>query len=184
MENKDYIKIGFAKDLKNPKERWVFRFLEVLPGLISWGTIILMVFLSYRHPVWTAFFIIAFDIYWLLKTLFLSFHQQFSYRKMKANLKTDWLKKLEDFPPAGKNWRDIYHLVILPTYKEKFELVHSTFAALVKSKYPLDKLIVVLAIEQRVGQSAQEIAEKIKAEFGNKFFRFLITVHPQNIEGE
>jgi hypothetical protein len=30
----------------------------------------------------------------------------------------------------------------------------------------------------------QEIAKKIQEEFGDKFFRFLITVHPQNIEGE
>jgi len=186
---KDYIKIGFARDLKNPKERWVFRFLEILPGLISWGTILLMVFLSHRHPVWTAFFIIAFDIYWLLKTLFLSFHQQFSYRKMKANLKTDWLQKLNRLPVSDYkirvgDWHEIYHLVILPTYREKFELVHSTFDALVRSRYPLDKFIVVLAIEERVGEPAQKLAQRIKDEFANKFFRFLVTVHPQNIEGE
>jgi len=186
---KDYIKIGFARDIENPKERRVFRFLEILPGILSWGTILGMVFLSYKHPAWTAFFIIAFDIYWLLKTVFLSFHQQFSYKKMKANLKTDWLQKVEELSARGGsafggNWRNIYHLVILPLYKEKFEIVHSTFEALAKSKYPLDKFIVVLATEEKAGQVAVEVSEKIKNEFGNKFFRFLITIHPQNIEGE
>ena len=186
---KDYIKIGFARDIKNPKEKRVFRFLEILPGILSWGTIFLMVFLSYRHPAWTAFFIIAFDIYWLLKTAFLSFHQQFSYKKMKANLKTDWMEKLGKLPVTNyqlpiTDWRDIYNLLILPVYKEKTEVVRSTFLALIKSRYPLDRLVVVLATEERAGESAQKIAGEIEREFGDKFFRFLITVHPQDIEGE
>lgn len=191
MEN-NYIKIGFARDLENPQDRRLFRFLEILPGVLSWGTILLVIFLSWQKPVWIAFFIIAFDIYWFLKTIFLSFHQQVSFKKMKRNLEIDWLDKLEDMrevkPPVGgltsKNWREIYHLVILPMYREKFEVIQSTFNALVNSKYPLDRLIVVLATEERVGKPAQEIARAVKQEFGDKFFRFLITIHPQDIPGE
>jgi len=186
---KYYIKIGFARDIEKPGERRLFRFLEILPGVLSWGTILLVIFLSWQRPVWIAFFIIAFDLYWLLKTIFLSFHQQTSFRKMKENLKIDWLEKLKKFKIQNSKfkineWSDIYHLVILPMYKEKFEVVQSTFLALMNSKYPSDKFIVVLATEERAGESAQEIAQKIKQEFGNKFFRFLITVHPANITGE
>ncbi len=187
---KDYIKIGFSRDIKSLKEKRLFRFLEILPGALSWGTILLMVLFSYCHPVWTAFFIIAFDIYWLLKTIFLSFHQQVSYKKMKIALNTDWMKKLEDLEIKNKdNFKiesplDVYHLVILPFYKEKIEVLRSTFLALTKSRYPLNRLIVVLASEERAGTKAQEIARTIEKEFGNKFFRFLITVHPQDIEGE
>jgi len=180
--NKKYIKIGFARDVENPKDRKLFRFLEILPGVLSWGTILLVIFLSWQKPVWVAFFIIAFDIYWFLKTVFLVFHQQASFRKMKRNLKIDWLEKLDEL--KIKNWSNIYHLVIFPMYKEKIEVVRSTFQVLVNSKYPLNKLIVVLAIEQRVGQPAQQIADEIKKEFGDKFLKFLITVHPGNIVGE
>jgi hypothetical protein len=187
--NKSYVKIGFARDIENPGERRLFRFLEILPGVFSWGTILLVIFLSWQRPVWIAFFIIAFDLYWLLKTIFLSFHQQTSFRKMKENLKIEWLEKLDQLPVTSyqlpiTEWSDIYHLIILPMYKEKFEVVQSTFRALTNSKYPSDKFIVVLATEERAGESAQEIAQKIKQEFGNKFFRFLITIHPANITGE
>ena len=187
--NKEYIKIGFARDVENSGDRKLFRFLEILPGVLSWGTILLVIFLSWQRPVWVAFFIIAFDIYWLLKTVFLSFHQQVSFRKMKTNLKTDWLDKLDNLVINNpdlktKRWSDIYHLVILPMYRENLKVIHPTFRALVNSKYPLDRLIVVLATEERAGQPAQEITRTIKQEFGDKFFRFLITTHPQNIVGE
>ncbi|MBU4284771.1 glycosyltransferase family 2 protein [Patescibacteria group bacterium] len=179
---KEYIKIGFARDLKTPKDKRLFRFLEILPGALSWGTLLLMIFLSWEKPVWVAFFIIAFDIYWILKLIFLAFHQQFTYRRMKENLKIDWLQKLNELPI--KNWSGIYHLIILPFYEEELKVVQSTFRALVSSKYPFDKFIIVLGVEERAGEQALKTAEEIKKEFGDKFFKFLITIHPDGIEGE
>jgi len=190
--NKDYLQIGFSKDLKNPKERAFFRFLEILPGVLSWGALFTFVFLSWHRPVWVAFFIIVFDIYWLLKTIFFSFHQQSSLKKMKKAIKTDWTKELEQLKIASpglvslglKNWSDIYHLIILPMYKESLEVVRPALQSLVDSKYPSDRFIVVLATEERAGEEAQKIAQEIKKEFGNKFFSFLITTHPKDIVGE
>ncbi|MDP2856280.1 MAG: glycosyltransferase family 2 protein [bacterium] len=195
-----YLKIGRADDLLKAGERRFFRFLEIMPGLLSWLTLLLVIFLSWQKPVWVAFFIIVFDLYWFLKTIFLSFHQQSAFKKMKRNLKIDWIEKLEQLTSprresevhqpwaevglGPKNWNDIYHLVILPVYKEKIEVVRSTFQALVSSRYPFDKLIVILATEERAGVVGQETAKKIQEEFGDKFFRFFMTVHPQNIVGE
>lgn len=199
MQKEEYLKIGFSPDIDSPNDRRLFRVLEILPGILSWLTILLVIFLSWQRPVWIAIFIICFDLYWLLKTLFLSFHQQASFRKMKKNLKIDWLKELNELQVencklsarggsalGGKieNWTDIYHLVILPMYKESLEVVEPAFRALINSKYPLNRFIVILAIEERVGESAQEVAQTIKEKFGNKFFRFLITVHPEGIRGE
>ncbi len=187
--NKEYLKVGFARDLSNSKDRRLFRFLEILPGVLSWATIFIVIFLSWQRPIWVAFFIIVFDIYWLLKTLFLSLHQRTSFDRIRKNLKADWLKRLdrlriENCKLKIENWSDVCHLVILPMYKEGLEVVRPTFQALVNSKYPLNKLIVVLGIEERAGQVAQEVAREIKKEFGNKFLKFLITIHPKNISGE
>jgi len=184
-----YLKIGKASDLKKISERRLFRFLEIMPGALSWLTILLVIFFSWKKPVWIAFFIIVFDLYWLLKTIFLSFHQQATFSKMKRNLKIDWIEKLEQLPNENDklkiaSWRDIHHLIIFPVYKEKMRVVRPTFQALAKSHYPLDKFIVVLASEERAGESGQEIAQKIKEEFGDKFFRFLVITHPANIVGE
>ncbi|MEK7503726.1 MAG: hypothetical protein AAB577_01955, partial [Patescibacteria group bacterium] len=45
-------------------------------------------------------------------------------------------------------------------------------------------MIVVLATEKRAGQKAREVAAAISKEYEGKFFKFLITEHPENISGE
>jgi cellulose synthase/poly-beta-1,6-N-acetylglucosamine synthase-like glycosyltransferase len=111
-------------------------------------------------------------------------HLRNSFKKLKANMAIDWLKKLKEDPKTSSNWDKIFHLVILPMYNEPYEVVLETFQKLTETNYPLDKLIVVLGIEERAGQKAKETAEKISLKFCDKFYKFLVTVHPKDIAGE
>ncbi len=201
------------------------RFFEMLPGLLAWTTIALMIFLSWSLPAAVAIFIILFDIYWLFKTVYLSFHLRATFSKMRVNLKINWLEKLNEleqglastksvseaeragFPSEARESEaesqgvsdtlgretpsfhevrpsDIYHLIILPMYKEPYEVAEGAFESLVRANYPKDKFIAVLATEERAGESVREIARKIKEKFESRFFKFLITVHPGDIPGE
>ena len=179
--NKDYLEISKTADLKNPKEKIVYRVLEILPGFLSWTTLILAFILSWLAPAVIAVFIILFDFYWLLRIFYLSVHQISSYKRMKEHLKTNWIEKLNQL---GKNWKEIYHLIILPTYKESEEIIAGSCQALVDCDYPKEKMIVVLAIEERAGETAKQIARNIEKRFAHYFFKFLITVHPKNLPGE
>jgi len=185
-----YLRISKASDLKSSKDRALFRFFEILPGVLSLGTLGAAFILSWLAPVAIAIFIIAFALFWLFRVSYLSFYQLTSYKQLKAHLKTDWLEKLKALPAShrsslpGTDWKEIYHLVILPMYKEEAEIVKTTCQALEDSNYPKDKIIVVLATEERAGLKIQKLAKKIKNDFGETFFRFLITIHPQNIIGE
>jgi cellulose synthase/poly-beta-1,6-N-acetylglucosamine synthase-like glycosyltransferase len=125
-----------------------------------------------------------FDTYWLLKTIYLSFHLRATFTMMRANMKVDWLSKIEALPAREHSWRDIYHLVILPMYNEPYEVVRESFESLVRAHYPMEKFIVVLALEERAGEAAQETGRSIEAEFGARFHKFLITTHPANLPGE
>lgn len=185
-----HLRAGRASDLTDLFDRALYRFLEILPGLLSWGTLVGVTILSALRPVWVAIFIILFDAYWLLKTIFLSVHLVAAYRRMRKNLKVDWLRCLESLPPSIPalprlaSWRDLWHLVILPVYNESPELVRSSLEALRRARYPLDRLIVVLATEERSGAHGRLLAKEMSREFGAAFFRFLVTVHPANIAGE
>lgn len=178
--SKNYLNISFAGDLEKRKDRFIYRCFEILPALISWGTIFLAVILSWLAPSVAAVLIIIFACYWLLKVLYLAFHQVASYRIMKKVLSIDWLEKVN----KEDGWRDIYHLVILPAYREEADIIRSSVQSLLESAYPKDRLIVVLAIEERAGKSAIETAGKIQQEFSGKFFNFLVSLHPKDIPGE
>jgi cellulose synthase/poly-beta-1,6-N-acetylglucosamine synthase-like glycosyltransferase len=192
MEEKPpyYLFVGKAADLKETKERLLFRFFEILPGALAWGTLFGAVVFSWLWPYGVAVFIILFDVYWLLKTVFLSIHLLASYRKLRRNLTVDWLSKMDEaaFPnqnfPGAANWRDFYHLVILPFYNESADIIRSSLTSLRDSRYPGDRLIVVLAAEERAGEHGASVAKKMKEEFGGSFFKFIVVVHPGNIIGE
>jgi len=177
---RNYLNISRAKDLENKKEKILYRLLEIFPGFLSWGTLISAILLSWLAPVAVAIFIILFDLYWLLKVGYLAFHQVVSFWQMKKNLKIDWLEKLSQI----KNWQRIYHLIILPCYKEKKELIEESLNALLYTQYPKDKLLVVLATEERAGEEIQKIAKEIEKKFKNQFLKFLITTHPKNLPDE
>ncbi|MFA5173129.1 MAG: glycosyltransferase family 2 protein [Candidatus Paceibacterota bacterium] len=163
------------------------RLFEAIPALLAWGTIIGMFFFSYFFPVFVAVFIILFDIYWLLKTIFLSFHLRHTFQEMKKNLKINWLSRIKNLSENGKsekNWEELYHLILFPFYKEPYEVIRESFKSVLESNYPSQKFILVLGAEERAGEEAVSIAEKIKNEFQNNFLDFLITVHPSDLPDE
>lgn len=61
-----YFHIGRASELTG-KDRILYRTLEILPGFLSWATLIGIVAAAAFVPVYAAVFIIAFDVYWFLK---------------------------------------------------------------------------------------------------------------------
>jgi hypothetical protein len=169
------------------------RFFEMLPGILAWLTLALMVFFSRFLPAWVSIFIIFFDIYWLLKVVFLSVHLRATFTEMKKNMKVDWIRRLEELPDAGTlateavanpDWRSISHLIVLPMYDEPYEIVRESFVRLANAHYPKEKMMVVLGLEERAPAAARETGEKIKKEFAAVFHKFLITVHPKDLPEE
>ncbi len=157
-----------------------YRFFEILPGAFTWLTVVLMFLLSWRMPAAVAIFIIFFDLYWLLKTIYLSVHLRATFQTMREYLKIDWFAKLKDLRSP---WPDIYHLIIFPMHNEPEKLVRESFESLLRANYPKDKFMVVLATEE-AASSGRDVAGKIEREFGGKFFKFLTTVHPPTLPGE
>jgi hypothetical protein len=184
-----YLKANKAPDLKDKKERIIFRIFEILPGFLSWATLFLAIFLSWFKPLWVAIFIIAFVIFWLLRTIYYSLHLRAGYRKMKEYKNINWFKKLNQLPVTRyqlpvESWRQIFHLIVFPMYKEPLEIIKDSFQALVNTDYSKDKMIVVLACEKRASETIKETVSIIEKEFGPKFFKFLVTFHPKDIPGE
>ena len=171
-------KVGRASELTG-KDRYLYRFLEILPGFVSWSTLIGTVLASIYIPVFAAYFIIAFSLYWLLKTVFLSVHLRHNWKRIRHHMSLDWEAMIQPL-----KHEHLYQLVILPFHEEPEEVVDASIAALHSCIYDNKKFIVVLTSEGRVGPSAVTITKNMKAKWGDKFGHFLVTAHPDGLPGE
>ena len=186
----DYIHIGRASDLSDKKDRRLYRVLKIMPGFLAWLTLFLVVVLSFFTPVFMAIFIITFDIYWLIKTIYLSLHLRVSYRKLRHNLKINWLDKLNQLPVINyklqglKSWQDIHHLVFLPIYKEDYSIIAATIEGLLKTNYPKSKMVVIICWEGRAGEETENVVKEIEKNYKSSFFNLVSIMHPSNLAGE
>ncbi len=191
----NYLRVSRATDLSG-RNRVAYRLLEILPGFLSVGTLLILIIFSYFRPTWVAYFLIAFNIYYFLLVIFLAIYLINAFKNLKKNKKIDWRKKCDNIPNEldsfpkdslahqGWLWTDIVQMVILPTYNESIDVLRDCFNSLVNGSYPSEKMIVVLAMEARVGPSAQEKAKIIEKEYGHLFRKLFISFHPDNIVGE
>ncbi|HYU64949.1 MAG TPA: hypothetical protein VEK36_01635, partial [Candidatus Paceibacterota bacterium] len=91
----EYLHLGRANELTNRTDRLLYRALEILPGLLAWLTLAFVFFISLKAPIFAAAFIITFDVYWLIKTVYLSLYMRSSFQHMQKNLRQNWREKLE-----------------------------------------------------------------------------------------
>lgn len=190
MPSPSYLHISKAADLPTPSQRRLYRLFEILPGSLVWLTFILALVLSRYTPIGVALFIIAFDIYWLVRTAYLVFFLSSSYKRMRRNLATDWRKKIAALEPKRfqinvPSSNALYHLVIIPIYKEDKHILSRTLKGLARNaRHNKDQFWIALAIEERVGEKAFNMAKELKRQFLNQFGQILITRHPHNLPGE
>lgn len=168
--------ISRASDLKNKKERFLYRLLEIFPGFLSYGTFALFVFLSFYNPFFVAVFIILFALFWLFRMLHFSFYVKYGFDRLKNNIKINWYEKLKKLNNSEK----IYHLVVVPCYKESYEILKDTINSIYKDSFPNERTIVCVTVEE-LAEDKERIISKLKEDFEGKFLKFIITVHPKDL---
>ena len=108
----------------------------------------------------------------------------FMRRRVREELQE--LVDLREMPENyKKKWEDIYHVVILPNYKDEYRIIRSSVKSLVDANFPAKKTIVIIPLEEReAGNDKFERFEKIKKEFKKDFYDMFYTLHPDGIVGE
>lgn len=173
-----YFHVAHARDLSG-SDWYLYRVLEMIPALISWSTIAVIIILSIYRPTIAAYLIIAFDLYWLLKTFYLSMHQRYNWKRLKHNMEVDWNEMI-----GNLKYEHLHHFVILPFYKEPEEMVDAAIQSIASTEYDKSKIMLVLAAEQRAGDEATLIALRMQKKYENIFGYIGVTTHPENIPGE
>src|SRR4051812_16231377 len=127
--------------------RLFHRSLEVLPGFVSWTLILFPIWGTLLIPngvVYVAIFILIFDIYWMYKSITLAITAIISHIKIKSAENLDWMAAIQQLP----DWQKVYHIILIPTFKEPIELLERTLDKLSHQEFPLPQLCVILAFEE------------------------------------
>ena len=165
------------------EKRKLMRFFEILPGALTWTTLIGLFILSLVSPKILSIFMIFFIVLWLMRVVFMSFRLIHGYILHLREMKIDWNDLLQKLPPQN-SWRKIYHIVLVPTYKEDLDIIRGSINSVLEADYPKDRIIYVLATEERDKENARKYAEILKKENKDKFLDFLVTEHPDNLPDE
>ncbi len=156
------------------------RILEIIPGALVWTTLITCVVLSFIRPLWVIYGVIIFDLYWLFRVSYFLPFLLISAMRYHRDIKKNWQAMAE----AKEGYGRLHHLVFLPTYKEEIGVLRETLARIASSAYPSDRIIVVLAGEERDKERFERSASILMDEFGKTFLALLTTVHPKNLPNE
>ena len=207
-------------DLEIPlgKRSRLYRFLEILPGVLSYGAVILLFVLSWANPVLGAIYLLLLVAITFVKAVATAFRTIQGYNIVKRAERVDWRKRLldlEDPHEAYERLRDrreggydfeehvqnlrmlsavegksepkpyqVYHAVIMVAYNEGIETLRPSIEAVRDTTFPNERIIFVLAYEERGGEAMEQVAKELKKEFAGVFRRFLLVKHPDGLKNE
>ncbi|MEX1051825.1 MAG: hypothetical protein WEC83_00335 [Patescibacteria group bacterium] len=163
-------------------KRFLVRLWEIIPGLATWGTFVVLITLAFVNPAALTIVVLLFAIYWLVRVFIITYFLVYGFVSYQRSRSIDWLKRLTaDFP---QQHGDYYHLAIVPSYKEDISILRHTLDAIHLSNYPKNKLLVVVAFEERDKELAPKYGPILEQEYADSFGGFLVTYHPASIPGE
>jgi hypothetical protein len=150
------------------------RFYEILPGALVWITLIGSILFSYLAPLWVIYFVIVFDVYWLIRIAYYIPFLLDSWTRYRLALRRNWQAEVEKLP----GYDQVYHLLMLPTWREGIEVIRGTLDHTLECSTPSDRIIVCLGGEEKDKAHFLEIEKEVIRDYSHRFKRLVTTIHP------
>ena len=196
----------------------LYRFLEMFPGLVSYGLIILLIVFSAISPIWGACYLLVIVIMNVVKAIGIQFRTVQGYRTLRKGVRVNWRKRLDELENANDSYdklagtksesyayeehlrnlcmvaaaeegyfpkpSQIYHAVIITMYNETLDVLMPTLESVLKTSYPKERMIVVIAYEERGGPDTEKVAKILEKNYKKKFGGFILAKHPADLPNE
>ncbi len=107
-----------------------YRFFEILPGLLSYGAIILLIILSIVNPILASIYLLTIILVAFVKTIAISYRVVSGHRNMERASRVNWSRRLMDLESPKESYsrlRDIPSGALL--YKQHLENLRFMSAA-------------------------------------------------------
>ena len=204
-------------EIPSGKRTKLYRLLEILPGLFSYGAIILLFLLSWLDPVLGSIYLFIIIATTLVKAISVAYRTVQGYGVVKKAGRVNWRRRNEDLEnphAAYERLRDedsksyhfdehvnnlkmiasmnldysnpakTHHVVIMTAYDEGEEVMIPSIEAVKDNTFPNDRIIFVLAYEERGGEAMAETAKSLAKKYKDTFKDFLLVKHPAGLPNE
>ena len=160
-----------------------YRPAYAVPGIVTWTIIAITLVGVVAFPrdwiVVTSLFM-AYFISRMILTVIFYFAGRVRVRQWERR---DWSSGDQAVGPGGFTPSDVWHVVIVPNYKEPLEILRRTVSALAAQHRATERLVLVLAMEERE-EGAAEKGRMLAEEYAGAFADVLVTVHPAGLPDE
>ncbi|PIR48062.1 hypothetical protein COV06_01540 [Candidatus Uhrbacteria bacterium CG10_big_fil_rev_8_21_14_0_10_50_16] len=157
------------------------RGLEMIPASLVWGTFVVAIALSFFAPILAIEVIIVFDLYWMYRVLYFIVFVIHAWRQHRIAEATNWMERLQT---EVDHWEEYWHVVFLPMVKEPVEIVDETLRTIKQSTFPNERILIVLAGEERAHEHFASVCSLMQKKYGKEFGGLFVTEHPANLPDE
>ena len=160
------------KNLEIPqgKRTRSYRFFEILPGLISYGAIILLFILSWLNPVIGAIYLFILIATTLVKAISVAYRAVQGYNTIKFAERVDWRKRVEDLEDPHASFERL-HDSNSKSYHFEEHLENLKLMAAMSKEYPDPKKIyhavIITAYDEAYEVLKPSIEAIVKSTFPN-----------------
>lgn len=153
-------------DLEIPlgKRRPLYRFFEMVPGLLSYGAVLLLVVLSFTNLILTAIYLLLIMMTLLVRASLIAVHMVKGKRKVDLAKEVDWRRWLLQLEDPEESWRDIQHRTV--PKKELFLEQHYENVATLASNpqhYPKPSTIYNAVIIATYNESYEVLSSTVQS---------------------
>ncbi len=160
-----------------------YRAAYMLPGVLTWAVVAATVVGLLAFPRSWIVVSAVFLCYFIFRTALTVLFYLVGRVRIRRWERTDWASSDTLPGPAGFAPADVYHVVLIPNYKEPLPILERTLEALAVQHRAKERIVAVLAMEEREDgyrEKGAHLAEKYR----NAFADILVTGHPVGLPGE
>ena len=153
-----------TQDLEIPqgKRKPFYRFLEIVPGLISYGAIILLFVLSLVSPVLGAVYLFIIIVSTLVKAIGVAYRTVQGYGVIKRAGRVDWRERMEDLEDPHSSYERL-HGRESKSYHFEHHLENLKMMAAMGSEYPKPSQIYHVVIMTAYDEGVETLEPSIQA---------------------
>ena len=136
-------------------------------------------------PLLLGVLVLGFDVFWLYISANTARLGVRGYLRMRREVNADWHTRyavVRGLHPEWLAWSDIRHVVIIPNYREREEILARCIESLAAQEVAR-QIVVVLAMESRE-DGALEKAARLELRYAGSFAAIYSTFHPADLVGE